>query len=129
VPTPDIDSGPGLPVFVYGSLLDPEVLARRSGRRGLMRRAVPAVLPGWRRVALRGTPFPTLVRARRHRVHGLLLRLTGAPLRRLAAYEGSAYRLRRLSVLTIRGRRRALAWVTSSALAGPAATMCACSQS
>lgn len=120
MPTPGTDPERGLPVFVYGSLLDPDVLARQSGRRGLMRRAVPAVLPGWRRVALRGTPFPTLVRARRHRVHGLLLRLIGAPKRRLQAYEGKAYRLRPIRVLTARGPRGALAWIACAALAGPA---------
>jgi gamma-glutamylcyclotransferase (GGCT)/AIG2-like uncharacterized protein YtfP len=114
------DPAEGLPVFVYGSLLDPDVLARRSGRRGLMRRAVPAMLPGWRRVALRGAPFPTLLPARQHRVQGVLLRLCGAPIRRLMAYEGAAYRLRPIRVLTGRGLRPARAWIAAPALAGTA---------
>ncbi|MGK7868242.1 gamma-glutamylcyclotransferase family protein [Falsiroseomonas sp. E2-1-a20] len=108
----------GLPVFVYGSLLDPLVLARQSGRRGLMRLAVPAVLPGWRRVGLRGTAFPTLVRARGCRTEGVLLRLRGAPMRRLMAYEGAAYRLRWIRVRTARGPRQARAWMAAASLAG-----------
>jgi hypothetical protein len=48
-------------LFLYGTLLDPDRLARFAGRR------VPytaAVLPGWRRVALPDGRFPTLRRGR-----------------------------------------------------------------
>ncbi|MGG5885759.1 gamma-glutamylcyclotransferase family protein [Falsiroseomonas sp. HC035] len=116
MPTRGIDPA-GLPVFVYGSLLDPVVLARQSGRRGLMRLAVRAVLLGWRRVGLRGTAFPTLVRARGCRTDGVLLRLCGAPIRRLIAYEGVAYRLRRVRVRTAQGPRYACAWIAAASLA------------
>ncbi len=102
-------------VFLYGTLLDPSVLAARSGRRGL--RGVAARLPGWMRVALRGQPYPTLVRARRQAVRGLLLTLAGAPLRRLRVYEGAAYRLLPVLVLGPRGRTAALAWIARQALA------------
>lgn len=104
-----------VPVFLYGTLLDPAILAARAGCRGL--RGVPATLPGWKRVALRRQPYPTLIRARRHAVRGLVLLLAGAPLRRLQAYEGAAYRLRPVHPTGSRGRIAALAWITSPALA------------
>ena len=103
-------------VFLYGTLLDPVILAARSGR-GLECGAVPAWLPGWRRVALRGAPYPTLVRARRGGVAGLLVLARGAALRRLVAYEGAAYRLARVRVLTRRGRCAAAAWIAAPMLA------------
>lgn len=102
-------------VFLYGTLLDSGVLAARAGRRGL--RGVPAILPRWRRVALRGQPYPTLVRARRQAVRGLVVILAGAPLRRLHAYEGAAYRLRPVRLLGPRGRLAAHAWIARPGLA------------
>ena len=36
-------------LFLYGTLLDPDVLARRAGTPGLGARMVPATLPGYRR--------------------------------------------------------------------------------
>jgi gamma-glutamylcyclotransferase (GGCT)/AIG2-like uncharacterized protein YtfP len=102
-------------VFLYGTLLDPRVLAARAGRRGL--RGVPATLPGWKRVALRGQPYPTLVRARRHSVRGLVVTLAGAPLRNLQAYEGAAYRLRPVRLRLPRGCLAALAWIAQPTLA------------
>ncbi len=104
-------------IFLYGTLLDPHILARRSGRRGLERGALPAFLPGWRRVVLRQAPYPTLLRARRGGVPGLLVAPRGAVLRRLMAYEGAAYRLRSLRVLTRRGRCAATAWIAAPTLA------------
>ncbi len=105
-------------LFLYGTLLDPAVLAARSGRRGLEPRARPALLPGWRRVMLRGAPYPTLVRARGGVVRGVVLRVLGAPLRRLMAYEGAAYRRQPVTPLVPgRGRCRAEAWVAHPLLA------------
>lgn len=101
------------PVFLYGTLLDPGVLALRSGDARLARRRLaPAMLRGYRRVVLRATPYPTLVADPRGRVQGLLLRPTAEALRCLAAYEGSPYRLVPVHVTTARGPRRARAWVT-----------------
>lgn len=104
-------------VFLYGTLLDPAVLAARAGRRFPPRALRPAMLPGWRRVMLRRQPYPTLRRDRRGQVPGLLLRVCGAPLRRLMAYEGAAYRLRPVRVQTGCGLRVAKAWISNPALA------------
>ncbi len=98
-------------MFLYGTLLDPAVLERMAGRRGLARRLRPARLPGYRRVALRGAPYRTLVRDPRAATAGAVLRLGPAAMARLDAYEGALYRLRPVRVLTGRGRASASAWV------------------
>lgn len=99
------------PLFLYGTLLDPAVLARQAGEACLVRRLLPARLQGWRRVLLRGTPYPTLVRDPRGVTEGAVLRAGPAALARLAAYEGPSYRLAPVRVATPRGPRRARAWV------------------
>lgn len=98
-------------LFLYGTLLDPGVLARMSGERALARRMRPARLPGWRRVHLRGTPYPTLLRDVASVVEGAALRVGAAALARLSAYEGSAYALAPVTVATARGAVRARAWI------------------
>jgi gamma-glutamylcyclotransferase (GGCT)/AIG2-like uncharacterized protein YtfP len=98
-------------LFVYGTLLDAGVLTRVSGERALALRLVPARLDGWRRVFLRGTPYPTLVPAAGASVNGAVLRVGDAALARLSAYEGSAYVLTPLGVTTARGALRARAWI------------------
>jgi hypothetical protein len=100
------------PLFLYGTLLDPAVLGREGGARGLVRRLRPARLAGWRRVMLRGTPYPTLVPAPGAVTEGAVLRAGPAALARLAAYEGAFYRLVPLRVATPRGPLQARAWIT-----------------
>lgn len=104
-------------LFLYGTLLDPAVFARLAGRAPL-RRALPARAADWRRVTLRGTPWPTLARGPGE-VAGLLLpRLAPGAMARLAAYEGAAYRLVPLRVATRRGPRHARAWLAPRWRAG-----------
>ncbi|NMJ40282.1 gamma-glutamylcyclotransferase [Roseomonas sp. JC162] len=98
-------------LFLYGTLLDPTVLARMSGERALARRLRPARLAGWRRVFLRGTLCPTLVEDAAAAVEGAVLRAGPAALARLSDYEGSAYALTPLTVATARGPVRAQAWI------------------
>jgi gamma-glutamylcyclotransferase (GGCT)/AIG2-like uncharacterized protein YtfP len=98
-------------LFLYGTLLDPRVLARQSGERKLARRLLPARLDGHARAELRGTPFPTLVRRPGAETPGAVLRAGPAALRRLAAYEGPQYRLVPVRAETWRGPVRARAWV------------------
>jgi gamma-glutamylcyclotransferase (GGCT)/AIG2-like uncharacterized protein YtfP len=102
-----------LPLFLYGTLLRPAVLDRMAGERGLARRLRPARLPGFARVMLRGTPYPTLRRDPGAVTVGALLRCGPAALARLAAYEGASYGLVPVRVETGRGWRRARAWVAA----------------
>ena len=89
-------------LFLYGTLL---------GDRWAWAAASPATLIGWRRVALRGTRYPTLRRDRRAlwRVRWWMCR--HRVLRRLVAYEGPAYRLTRVVVQTASGKTAAYAWI------------------
>ncbi|BDG73753.1 gamma-glutamylcyclotransferase family protein [Roseomonas fluvialis] len=98
-------------LFVYGTLLDAGVLARVSGDPALARQSRAAMLEGWRRVVLRGTPYPTLVPRHGARVEGAVLRVGDAALARLSAYEGSAYALTPVRVVTARGALHARAWI------------------
>ena len=98
-------------LFLYGSLLDPATLARRSGDPALPGRGNPALLAGRQRAGLAHAPFPTLRRKPRGRVKGLAIRVPAAALRRLNAYEGPAYRLTRVVVATPRGKTAAWTWI------------------
>ncbi|HWX47551.1 MAG TPA: gamma-glutamylcyclotransferase family protein [Roseomonas sp.] len=65
---------------------------------------------GFRRVVLRGTPYPTLTPGP-DSVAGLLIRPAPPALARLHAYEGPLYRLLPLRVCTARGPVQARAWM------------------
>jgi hypothetical protein len=92
-------------LFLYGTLLDPATLAARGGDPTLPLRWRDAVLRGWRRVGLAGTPYPTLRRCIGGTVTGKLVDARASALRRLVAYEGPRYRLRRVVV-----EPRGMAW-------------------
>ncbi|MBN8899704.1 MAG: hypothetical protein BGO51_25515 [Rhodospirillales bacterium 69-11] len=102
-------------LFVYGTLLDPDVLARRSGQPAPLRRLRWARLRGWRRVAMRGGRWPTLVRQRGGWVDGALIALPAAAFGRIAAYEGPAYRLTRVVAAADGRDTAALTWIAPAA--------------
>jgi gamma-glutamylcyclotransferase (GGCT)/AIG2-like uncharacterized protein YtfP len=102
-------------LFLYGTLLTPSTLARRSGTPSLPHRLTPATLRGWRRVQLLGAPYPTLRRDPAATVRGATLTVGPAVLRRLSAYEGPRYRLTRVVVATPRGKTAAWTWIAAGA--------------
>ena len=102
-------------VFAYGTLRDPAVFRRVAGSDAPLARALPAILPGFRRVTLRGTPYPTLLREAGAETDGLMLTVGPAMLRRLHAYEGPAYRFRRVHVTVGSVRVPAHAWIAPDA--------------
>jgi hypothetical protein len=78
-------------LFVYGTLLFPEVLAALLGRVPVR---TPAVATGWRVAALPGRVYPGLVPAENGRANGLVISgLTRAEGRILDAYEDADYQL------------------------------------
>jgi gamma-glutamylcyclotransferase (GGCT)/AIG2-like uncharacterized protein YtfP len=78
-----------LPVFVYGTLLWPEVQRRITGKIFPGR---PATLLGYRRGLVRGETYPSVQPALDCSVPGMLLSGVDRPsLLRLDAYEGSDY--------------------------------------
>jgi len=88
-------------LFLYGTLLGDRKLGP----------SVPATLTGWRRVALRGTRYPTLRRDRQGAVTGAVVDVPAPVLRRLVAYEGPTYRLARVVVQTAAGKTAAHTWI------------------
>lgn len=101
-------------VFLYGSLTDPAVFARVTGTAAPLAVARPALLEGWRRVVLRGTEFPTLVRDPGSAVHGLVAAIPPGLLPALHAYEGALYRFLPVRVLCDGRRLAARAWISRS---------------
>jgi gamma-glutamylcyclotransferase (GGCT)/AIG2-like uncharacterized protein YtfP len=98
-------------LFLYGTLLDPETLAQRSGDPSIAMRLATATLRGWERVALPDARWPTLRRRHGGCVVGVVVDVGAAAARRLAAYEGSAYRLTPVVVTTPNGSAAARAWI------------------
>ncbi len=101
-------------IFLYGTLIDPAGLGFCAGRP---HRAapVPAVLPHYRRVWLRGARYPTLRRARGHAVHGVIMRVNADMLVRLQAYESGRYQRVRVRLQTPRGPERAICFMGDAA--------------
>ncbi|HYU19764.1 MAG TPA: gamma-glutamylcyclotransferase family protein [Chloroflexota bacterium] len=76
-----------MPLFVYGTLLDPEVRAFVLGRRPDLE-TLRARLPGYRRSTESGFGYPFLVRAEEDAVDGMLIvGLTEADYALLDEYE------------------------------------------
>lgn len=97
--------------------MDPAVARRVAGADRFVQEARPALLPGWRRAMLRGTPYPTLVRDPSDAVHGLLAEVPPTVLQRLHAYEGVLYRFVSVRVLCDGTTRAARAWIAAHARA------------
>jgi hypothetical protein len=91
--------------FFYGTLIDPDV--RRLVLGSLAPATVePATLSGWKRVPLSGVTYPTILRAPRGAVDGVLVRgLNAIGRRRLIAYEGDDYDLVDVGVTLADGRQ------------------------
>ena len=100
-------------LFVYGTLLHADTLAMRGGDNLLPAQMVPATLPGWRRVALRGGHYPTLRRHRGGVVRGAVLTVPAHALARLTAYEVPAYRLTRVVVVMPKRKTVVHTWIAS----------------
>ena len=109
------------PLFVFGTLRDPDVLAVVLGRADGAR-AEPAHLPGHAALSVAGRDYPVLVASPRARAPGTLLHgLDGTDRDRLGWFEGEAYALRAVRVETAAGAIDAVAFAATLALptAGP----------
>ena len=96
------------PLFVYGSLLFPEILSAVLGR---VPDSSQGTVNGWRAAALPGRTYPGLVPSHGSAAAGrLLTRLSRDEWQLLDAFEEDAYDLRRLTLAD--GRRGwAYVWV------------------
>jgi gamma-glutamylcyclotransferase (GGCT)/AIG2-like uncharacterized protein YtfP len=81
------------PLFVYGTLRDPDLLAGILARPFPPAAALPATAPGFRAVTYPGRIYPGLVRAPGGAAPGLVLTdLSSFECDLLDAYEGDEYR-------------------------------------
>ncbi|MFO7603380.1 MAG: gamma-glutamylcyclotransferase family protein, partial [Gammaproteobacteria bacterium] len=94
-------------LFVYGTLLLPQIMQAVSGQRHI---ACAAVLHDYARYALRGKPYPGIVPQPGASVAGLVYcRLRAAAWQRLDDYEDRFYR-RRQVVVELDSGARVMAW-------------------
>jgi gamma-glutamylcyclotransferase (GGCT)/AIG2-like uncharacterized protein YtfP len=103
---PDAAPGGRGSLFVYGSLMFPEVLLALLGRAP---DSTAASAAGWRVAALRGRSYPGLVPGPGTASGRLLTGLSPGEWRTLDAFEDDRYELRELS-LTDGGRSSAYVW-------------------
>jgi len=94
-------------LFLYGTLADPAALARCAGKP-VRATPLPARLPGFTRVLLRGARYPTLRRAPGKQVPGIIMRVNADMLVRLQNYESARYHRIRVRLHTPNGPQRAL---------------------
>jgi gamma-glutamyl AIG2-like cyclotransferase len=88
------------PLFVYGTLCDPDLLAGILARRLAGDAALPAAAPGFRAVHYPGRAYPALLRAAGAAAPGLaLMDLTPFECDLLDAYEGEEYRRQLIPVM------------------------------
>lgn len=98
-----------VPLFIYGSLMHPVVLARVLGRTPTTR---GATLTGFRRGVIRGEAFPGVVPHGSGRVDGLLVfDLTPAEMIEVDRFEDDFYRRIPIEVQTESGITRADVYV------------------
>lgn len=84
------------PLFVYGTLLVPEIARAVVGR---VPPSLPAVLFDHARVTVEGCVYPAVTPRRGERVSGAVyLDLSPEELERLDAYEGELYQRRRVRI-------------------------------
>ncbi len=99
-----------LPYFLYGTLVDRDLLARVSGDAIGSLRVEGASMVGWRRTGVVDRTYPCLVRQPRGQVDGILVYgLSAAARARLDEYEGVNYRLIRAIVANRHGNPVAVA--------------------
>ena len=84
----------GLPLFVFGTLMDEDVLKWVSGMDLSELELQPAVANGFKRRQVKGECFPVLVPSAQAKVSGLLIGgLTPLALQRTQFFEGDEYYL------------------------------------
>lgn len=99
------------PLFVYGTLMDPVMLAHVLARGFAADDLVPAAIKGFRRVGTRAAGYPMLVPSPNALVEGRLLhRLGRRDIERINHYESGEYRAELRAVASGQGQEHA-AWI------------------
>lgn len=90
-----------LPLFVYGTLRDPDILAAVLTHPWPAAQSAPAKAPAYRVIAYPGRTYPVLVASTQDTAPGLLLSgLSAMDLARLDAFEGDEYHRATITVLS-----------------------------
>lgn len=95
-------------VFVYGTLLIPDIMREVTGRQYA---GTPATLHGYRRYRLRHRSYPGLVAEEGANVEGMLFEVGPVALAALDRYEDPCYERRTLNVETGDGVYQAYVYV------------------
>lgn len=107
------------PLFVYGTLRDPDLLAAVLGRPLSADEALAAFAPGFRATHYPNRIYPALIRAPGGSAEGLaLVGLTRFELDLLDAFEGSEYRRGVVPVMIGEELHEAHAYLPAIAIAG-----------
>jgi gamma-glutamylcyclotransferase (GGCT)/AIG2-like uncharacterized protein YtfP len=101
-------------IFLYGTLADPAGMGKCAGKP-VRATPLPAILPGYQRVILRGARYPTLRRAPGQAVPGVIMRVNADMLVRLQAYESVRYRQIHVRLRTAKGHERARCFMGDAA--------------
>ncbi len=109
-------AAPRYTFFVYGTLMEPQVLSLVTGERFDAVRLRPAALPGYRRVRVADATYPGIYPAEGSEVKGCLVRGMGEEaVRRIDAFENDGYDRQNLQVISAQGTPvKAAAYVASS---------------
>lgn len=106
------------PLFVYGTLMDPDMVAAVTGRRFAELAPEPATLVGFTVERAAGKPYPILVPCEGGRAKGLLLHgFSEGDMARLQAYETDSYTCADVTVETPAGPVAACVFLPTAALA------------
>lgn len=96
-------------VFVYGSLLFPEITKGLCGQKVKIE---DAVLEGYKRYALKGADYPAIIPKKNSTVNGrVLLNLNEKTIELLAFYESDEYKISPVKVKTNSGILNAIVFV------------------
>jgi gamma-glutamylcyclotransferase (GGCT)/AIG2-like uncharacterized protein YtfP len=107
--------GSGRPLFVYGSLMFPEIIRSVIGR---VPEGRPAIIQGYRRLVVAGESFPGMIKVGEsdERVDGLVyVDITSEEWKRIIAFEDEFYGLKEVSVERLGENLSALAFVVPPA--------------
>lgn len=110
------------PLFVYGTLRDPEMLAAVIGRKVPASQRLGARAPGYRAAFLAGRSYPALVPGRGRARGFVLLGLSGEEMDRLDRFEGEEYRRAEIEVVVADGVIAAEAYFAVAPIEGEART-------
>lgn len=97
-------------VFVYGTLLVPDIMREVTGRQYAGK---PATLQGFRRYRLRGRSYPGIVPEANSRVDGMVFEVGSTALAALDRYEDPCYERRSVEVQTQTGLIPAQTYIIS----------------